>query len=144
MTPAGRWCGGGQMKDQHPSFSSFFSPFPVCSQCLPFWRPLWWDPLFCFLLFVRAAWQLWQLSSWEGVFLLTSVTEEVGRSGGQLMGGMLYSFYVGLLIYGPKLKPCSIKAAFLCNPRIMWKQNRHTVKLMLPDKEMDTSGDFCY
>lgn len=46
----------------------FFSPFPVSSQCLPFSRPLWWDPLFCFLLFVWVAWKPWQLSSWEGFF----------------------------------------------------------------------------
>lgn len=46
----------------------FFSPFPFPSQCLPFSRPLWWDPLFCFLLFVWVAWKPWQLSSWEGFF----------------------------------------------------------------------------
>lgn len=84
-------------------FLFFFSPFPVASQCLPFSRPLWWDPLFCFLLFVWVAWKPWQLSSWEGFFFhFTGVTRGVGGSQGQHMGGMLYSFYVGILIYGQK------------------------------------------
>lgn len=51
-----------------PSSSSFFSCFPVSRPFLPFSRPLSWDPLFCFLLFVWVAWKLWQLSSWEGFF----------------------------------------------------------------------------
>lgn len=33
-------------------------------------------------------------------FLFTGVTEEVGRLRGQHMGGTLYSFYVGILMYG--------------------------------------------
>lgn len=74
ITPAGHLCGGGQLKHQPPSSSSFFfSPFPVSSQCLPFSRPLWWDPLFCFLLFVWVAWKPWQLSSWEGFFFILLV-----------------------------------------------------------------------
>lgn len=35
-------------------------------------------------------------------FLFTGVTGKAGRLQGQHMGGMLYSFYVGILIYGQK------------------------------------------
>ncbi len=83
-------------------FLFFFSPFPVSTQCLPFSQPLWWIPSSVSCCLCELLGNHGSCPVGRDFFHFTGVTGGIGRSEGQHMGGMLYSFYIGILIYGQK------------------------------------------